>query len=530
MFEPPICTHKGDMLNKAKIRELLEARFANETILSLRDLPSPSLFKDIALGAKRVKKALRNRELITIVGDYDVDGVSASVIMSEFLEAHGANLELIIPHRQKDGYGLSEGIVRRAKGSLIITVDNGIGAIEAARVAKELGKELIITDHHLPSQTLPEALAIINPHQKGCMFPYKNICGAVVAWYFCAAIKEEFGSDFRLDLFLELLGIATIADVMPLKGINRVIARAAIKRINSSNKSAFKLFLSRIGRQIGFEELSFRLIPLLNSAGRMDDAMSAYRFLSAKNIEAASRELDILTALNERRREEEGRILRESSEFVEDSLPCIVAYKEGWHEGVIGIVASRLAKEFNKPTILFSLDGERAKGSARGVEGVDIFSKISEHKELLLGFGGHKGAAGLSIEKRNLERFTNAFINSFIQDYRDNTKFDGFLDPNEIDDELLDILEEFQPYGEENPKLRFRSDNLYVKNVKRVGKEGRSFMFEIECEKSTLKGFKFFAKEEEMREGSTINCIYEIEASNYRNKREPKILISKIIS
>jgi len=515
------------ILDKQSIRELLESRFKDQKISTLKNIPLPSSLLGVKTGARRVVDALKSGELITVVGDYDVDGVVSSVILKEFLDFFGSNLEVLIPHRIKDGYGINPEIVKRAKGSLIITVDNGISAVDAAKIAKELGKELIITDHHIPPSVLPDAFSIINPKQEGCNFLYKNICGAEVAWYFCAGIKEELGVEFRLDGFLELLGIAIVADVMPLLDLNRVFLKAAISRLGHSKRAAFVAYKQRFGT-IDYESLSFGLIPMLNSAGRIDSAMIAFRFLSAKTPEEANFFLDKLVMLNNKRKDIEKEVLEDALKQVEEDKPFIAVHKEGWHEGVIGIVSSRLLNKFNKSAFVFSQTTDIAKGSVRAVEGVNIIEEIGKHKELLKGYGGHRAAAGISLDNSKLEPFKNALLESYKHPLQEKKSYDGVLDPEMIDDELLDILEEFEPYGEGCPSIKFLSNNFFVSNIKEIGANKSSLMLELQTKTKKFKGFKFFAKKDEIQVGSYINCIYVLNRSEYAGKREIRVLLKEI--
>jgi single-stranded-DNA-specific exonuclease len=516
--------------DRKSIEGLLKDRFKDQKITTLKELPPPNLFANIQKASLRVAEAIKNSELITVVGDYDVDGVVSSVIVTEFLEAHGAKYELIIPHRVEDGYGITPKIVDRSKGSLLLTVDNGIVAIEAAKRALELGKELIITDHHTPQESLPKAYTIVNPKLEICCYPYKDICGAQVAWYLCASIKETLGSSFALGSFLDLLSIAIIADVMPLQDVNRVTTQKGFEAIKHSKRAALQVFRGEVGERISYEDLSFLLIPMLNSSGRMDSAMSSFKFLSADSPLEAKKHFLELKKLNQKRKELQTQTLSEATKFHNPNSSFIVAHKSGWHEGVVGIVSSFLTQKFNKPSFVFSIEGGVAKGSARSCGRVDIFSTILKHKDDLLRFGGHTKAAGLSLKEEKLEEFTKALENSVV--YIDDADFgeaDFEIELDIIDLDLVRMLQNYEPYGEGNPKLKFMSKNVTVESIRKIGKDGRSYILELNQNFKKFKTFLFNTESLSLQEGDKISCIYDISGSFYNNRLEPKIIISKII-
>ena len=356
------------LLTKEDIFHILSKRFENDKCKKLSMLPSPFLFKDIKKAAVRIKEAIKRGEKIAIVGDYDVDGVVSSAIISEFFDDLKINYKIKIPDRFKNGYGISPQIVEELDADLIITVDNGITAIDAAEVCQKRGIDLIITDHHTPINTLPKAFAIINPKQSGCGFPSTEICGAQVAWYLCAALKKELSINYDLSKFLDILAIAIIADMMELKDINRTMVRSGLQYLNKSKRFSIQAIKTAFDKEeFTSEDISFLLAPLLNSAGRMDHAKISYNFLKSKSLREAFLTLEHLIELNNRRKETERELLQKAEEFVQKDKPIIVAWGENWHEGVIGIVAAKLVKKYEVPVILFSINKDIAKGSARSV-------------------------------------------------------------------------------------------------------------------------------------------------------------------
>ncbi|MDR1460592.1 MAG: single-stranded-DNA-specific exonuclease RecJ [Campylobacteraceae bacterium] len=521
-------------LNKESIRELLKKRFENDCHTKLSLIPSPFLFKDIKKAALRIKAAIQNSEKITIVGDYDVDGVVSSVILSEFFDDFGIKHSVEIPNRFSDGYGLNPQILDRIQADVIITVDNGISSVEAAQICKERGIDLIITDHHTPPVLLPDAYAIVNPKQKDCEFPNSDICGAQVAWYLVAAIKEVCGYEYELSKFLDMLSIAIVADMMDLKDINRTMVKSGLRLLNYSNRPAFAAIREAFKKEhFDSEDVSFLISPLLNSSGRMEDALFSYGFLKSSSKREALARLEEIIGINERRKEEEKALLEISLKLVNEDDNIIVIWGEEWHEGVVGIVASRLTKRFKKPSIVFSLKGNYAKGSARSITGVDILSLITEQSDLLLGFGGHFGAAGVLILKDNMEIFKKQ-INESIKNLclKEHTALDdsfGEIEPEAIDFELLDILEDYGPYGQKNPKPLFTLKNMTVKVVKSVGKDGRHKKLILRSNDNRHIESLFFNCSQDIKKGDIVDIVFSISKNNFRGLITPQLMIKEIL-
>ncbi|MGG7073625.1 single-stranded-DNA-specific exonuclease RecJ [Campylobacter sp. 9BO] len=523
------------MLSKENIRNLLELRFEKDIHKKLSEIPKPSALKDIYKGANRIKEAIKNNEHIGIVGDYDVDGVVSSAIMAEFFDDIGVkNYQVRIPNRFKDGYGLNPEIIDELGDvSLIITVDNGISAHEAAQICAERGIDLIITDHHMPPPELPKAYAIINPKQDDCEFPNIEICGAQVAWYVVGALKEVLGIEYDMANFLDLLAIAIIADMMELRDMNRILVRLGISRINSSKRVAFRAIKEYYGKdKFECDDISFLIAPLINSAGRMDDAINSFNFLHTKNLKEANDYLDMIVDFNNSRKEEERALFESSLKDVENDENIIVTWGENWHEGVIGIVASRLAKHFKKPAIVFSIDKGRAKGSARSVGKLDILSLIAQHSSLLSSYGGHKGAAGLVCEPENLQKFKEAINGScFLMDMHKFCRSDellGNISANEIDFELLEILEFFEPYGQKNPRPIFQLSQATVKNERVIGKEQNHLKLVLEKDGKTLEAL-FFNFTRHVRVGENIDITFSISKNSFRGLVTPQLLIRELV-
>ncbi|WP_096015611.1 single-stranded-DNA-specific exonuclease RecJ [Campylobacter lanienae] len=523
------------MLDKKAIKELLSSRFSNDIHTKLSQIPLPCELKDTFKAAKRIKEAIQNNELIAVVGDYDVDGIVSTAIMAEFLSDMSANYIIKIPNRFKNGYGLNEEIINELdNATLIITVDNGISAIEAANICKKRKIDLIITDHHMPPPILPDAYAIINPKQKACTFPNIEICGAQVAWYLIGALKEVCNQkNYDMGKFLDLLTLAIIADMMELRDLNRILVRLGLVRINSSKRACFEAIKNYYNKEkFEFDDISFLIAPLINSAGRMDDATISFKFLRAKSLNEANEYLSMISEFNASRKEEEKALFESSQNDINENEDIIVTWGDEWHEGVIGIVAGRLAKKYKKPAIVFSIDGDKAKGSARSVGKFDILSLIASQESLLCGYGGHKGAAGLVIESANLDKFKTAINQScFLQELYEfsvNDEILGEIDPSAIDYELLEILEFFEPYGQKNPRPLFELKKAMVKSAKKIGKEETHLKIILQKDSKTLEAI-FFNYDYMPKSGENIDILVTISKNSFRGLITPQLLIKEII-
>lgn len=520
------------MLNKNDVKEILSQRFIGDIHKKMSDIPLPCELKDIYKAAIRIKTAIENNEKIVIVGDYDVDGVVSSVIVSEFFDFLGVDYETKIPNRFTDGYGLNPDMLTNIEANLIITVDNGISANEAAEICLSKGIDLIITDHHVPPPNLPRAYAIVNPKQSDCTFPNCEICGAEVAWYLIGALKEVCDVKYDMGSFLDILCMAVIADMMELRDINRVIVKNGLNKLNNSKRACFnaiKIYFAK--DNFKFDDISFLIDPLINSAGRMNDAMFSYKFLRSKNINEALYFLNEIVNFNNSRKEEEKNLLETSIIDISEDDSVIVVWGENWHEGVIGIVASRLTKKYKKPAIVFSIDGDRAKGSARSIGKFNILDLISSQQDILRTFGGHKGAAGLVIESYNLDIFKkriNDVCESYnMDDFHNNNEILGIIDHNEIDYELLEILEYFEPYGQKNPKPYFKIDNALVKNVKKIGKIKNHLKIIIQLDNKSYEVL-FYNFTLCPKIGDYIDIVFSISKNTFRGAITPQLLVSDI--
>ncbi len=518
-------------LTKQDVLAILKSRFENDNITSLSKLPHPHTMPNSHKAAQRVKQAILNNERITIVGDYDVDGVVSAAILEEFLTKHGASVQTIIPCRFNDGYGLGTSVVERIETKFVITVDNGIAALEASQICKERGIELVIIDHHTIGDELPMAHAIVHPRiDEG--FAFGEICAAAVVWYFMAALKIELESSENMREYLDLVAIATIADVMPLKDINRAIVKAGIETIKHSNRPSILALKQRLAKEeFTSTDIAYKISPRLNSAGRLVLAKEAFSFLRAKSVAEALALFDQLDSLNEERKKIETLVTNEAMQMADKDAKIIVVAKEGWHEGVVGIVASRLAQALKKPALVFSIDGNHAKGSARSAMDINIFEIILQNSSLLTSFGGHKMAAGVSLNAENIDAFREALNSSYDKTEQKDRGCPkeclGEIDFCEIDEELFCILDEFEPYGEANERPVFIGKNKRVAQLKTISQE-TGFKATLECNDKKLKAVCFRANSFP-KENEYINFRFSLFKNDYMGG-SIELLIEEIVA
>ena len=526
------------MVNPLTLTQLelhLYERF-EEGFLSLRDLPQPSQFKDMDKATKRIVSAIQNREKITIIGDYDVDGVTSTTLMKLFFDEINYPIEWIIPNRFKDGYGLSSNIIPRIVGTdLAITVDNGISAVHAAKECKEKEIDLIITDHHLLPPDIPEAYAIINQKQEACTFPFEDVCGAQIAWYLIASLKNALNVKIDMISYLELVSIAIIADMMPLKHINRTMVLAGIQALNKSQRPAIKAYLEHSQKQrLNSEDIGFFLAPLLNSAGRMDDASYAVDFLTSSNIYDARVRLERLIEFNTLRKATEHKITQQALLQVNHEDDVIIVAGENWHEGVVGIVAARVARACEKPCIILTKsENGLLKGSGRSYGTCDLFSIVDTARVYLEKFGGHQAAIGLSLQEENLEVFRSEVQKNFqkgeyVQEVTD-PDIIGDLHFSTISFDLTAVVKKFEPYGEGNSAPKFISTNVEVLQADTMGKEGEHLRFSFAQDGIVIQGVKFKTKEI-FEVGSKVDITYTVNENYFRGKTTLQLMVDKVIS
>lgn len=515
------------------LETLLQERF-KEGFLSLKDLPQPSTFKDMERATTRIVNAIKNKEKITIIGDYDVDGVTSTTLMKLFFDEIEYPVEWIIPNRFRDGYGLSANIIPRIIGTdLAVTVDNGISAVYAAKLCKEEGIELIITDHHLLASEVPEAYAIIDQKQSSCEFPYSDVCGAQIAWYLIASLKNALNVNINMMEYMELVSIAIIADMMPLQHINRAMVIAGTKALGKSSKPAIKAYLEHSQKSIlNSDDIAFFLAPILNSAGRMEDASFAVDFLSSKNIYDARVRLERLIDFNTARKATEQDITQKAMLQVDHSDEVIIIVGEEWHEGVVGIVAARVARACEKPCIILTQNAEGLlKGSGRSFGECDLFGIVDSCREHLEKFGGHQAAIGLSLQKKRLEVFKTQVQKFFLQKKYIKKILDpevvGELHFSDISFDLTALVKKFEPYGQGNPRPKFISTDVEILQADSMGKEGEHLRFSFVQDGIVMQGVKFKSKKV-FDVGEKVTLTYTVNENHFRANVNLQLMVDKI--
>lgn len=521
-------------LTKSDLFELLSKRFDSQD-KKLSEIPNPTHLLNAVKAAKKIVQAIQTNKRITLVGDYDVDGVTSTAIMVDFFRQIPYPLEAIIPNRFRDGYGVSPTVLERVDADLVITVDNGIAAIAAAEVCRERGIDLIITDHHTPSEVLPDAFTIVDPKLENDTYPFQEICGAQVAWLLLALIKKELSLKIDMKQFLDILAIAIIADIMPLTNINRTLVKEGLKLMMHSNRPASIIIRDFLNKSnITSEDIAFQIAPRINSAGRLEDASIALNFYTAKDTQTAYKQFELLGKLNEFRKETEAQTTQEAMKSVDVKDRVIVVSGEGWHEGVVGIVAARLVEKFGRPAIVLSSENGIAKGSARSIGDVNIYELIKANEQLLTKFGGHKMAAGLGLQVENIEAFKEAINESAKkipeEDFIPKEQISGILDANDIDLELLELLEQFEPYGEANLRPSFLIQDAEVVSIKLMGADRSHSRIELRQHPHHRHTIEVIAFRHvfEMPEDRKLTCSYSIAKNEFNNRVSVQLLLKKI--
>lgn len=452
-------------------------------------LSDPYLLKDMDKAVARIRRAIEDAEPIVIFGDYDVDGICATAILYEQLTSLGAQVRCKLPSRDGGGYGISREVLESlaAKGyTLVVTVDNGISAVDEAEYAKELGIDLVITDHHLPPDPLPAAAAVVDPNRADDESPFKGLCGAGVAFKLCAALDECDPAEL-LEPYGELAAMGTIADVMPLVGENRTLVREGLSVLRDTMRPGLQALLENAGygpegRPITADTVSFGLAPRLNAAGRMDNAAVALKLLLCENEEQAAGIAARLGEINTARQAAEQQIFAAAqAKLAADPARTrdrvIVVADEGWQSGVIGIVASRLCEQYGRPVIVISLQNGEGRGSGRAPEGFNLHAALADCAQYLIRFGGHAAAAGMLIEEENLPAF-RAAINAWAQKAQPQPaprqlRPDAAAALSELTLPAVRALEQLAPFGSGNPEPLLLVENATVDGVWPLGAEGR---------------------------------------------------------
>ena len=509
----------GEKLNMSPILTLLLIRRGITTESAakrffrpqLADLINPFLMKDMDIAVDRLNDAMGRKERILVYGDYDVDGCTAVALVYKFLLQFYSNIEYYIPDRYDEGYGVSKKGIDYAKEQgvkLIIILDCGIKAIDEIAYAKEQGIDFIICDHHVPDEKLPDAVAILNPKREDDPYPFKDLCGCGVGFKFMQAFAKNNGIPFsRLIPLLDLCAASIAADIVPVVDENRILAFHGLKQLNQNPSVGLKAIIDMCGlnnRELSMSDIIFKIGPRINASGRMENGRESVDLLVEKDLGMALRMAKHINEYNEQRKDIDKQMTEEANQIVarlenQKHQSSIVLYDENWKKGVIGIVASRLTEIYFRPTVVLTRDGDYATGSARSVTGFDIYSAIKSCRHLLVNFGGHTYATGLTLKWDRIKEFRMAF-QQYVDDHilpeqtEANLKIDSVIDFKDITKRLHNDLKKFSPFGPGNPKPLFCTLNVYDYGTSKVvGREQEHIKLELVDSKSSnvVKGIAF---------------------------------------
>lgn len=511
---------------------------------SLSELHDPFLLDGMKRAVDRIKKAIDNKEKILVHGDYDTDGITGSALIIENLRRFGLEVENYIPHRLIEGYGLSSDGIKHAFEtgcSLVITVDCGITAVEEIHKAKEKNIDVIICDHHKPHSIIPDAYAILNPKLPGGSYPFKELAGIGVAFKMIQALFMGISQSAEQAYDeLDLVALGSVVDVVPLVDENRILVKYGLKKIAKSKKIGLQAMLKETGLkgELTAYHLGFVIGPRINACGRMRDAKEALELFLTKDEKRARKLVQNLSVDNQKRRRVEEEIYREAKYIIEDKQltkdRVIIAEKEDWHEGVVGIVASRICDEYYKPSILLSIKKKIAKGSARSIPDIDITEGLSVCKKLLTRYGGHSQAAGLELDINKLPLLRKC-MNEYAQKFDDaifekKRSYDMQISLDELSEDVVYFLKYFEPSGLANPQPVFLGKNLEVVGVPRVvGSDHLKFSLRDGSQVFDAIAFCQAGRILDIEVGKTrLDCLFSIAEDSFTGKKKTMLKIKEM--
>lgn len=512
----------------------------------LSHLHDPWLMKDMDKAVSRVMQAIGAEEPILIFGDYDVDGTTAVATMYQFLRKVHARLDFYIPHRYREGYGVSRAGIDYAKEagySLIISVDCGIKSADLIAYAKELGIDFIVCDHHEPDEIIPDAVAILNPKQKDCTYPYKELCGCGVGFKLISALAPQLNlSDEHVYEFLDLVATAIAADIVPMTGENRILAWHGMQKANSNPNKGIKALMQLSGLKGGRLQISnlvFMIAPRVNAAGRMDDARKAVQMFIAASDEESLHYAEMLHSDNSDRKEADSSITIEALELINGNQEWIsskstLVYREHWHKGVVGIVASRLIEHYHRPTIVLTRSGDYVAGSARSVPGFNLYEAIHACREHLIGYGGHFAAAGMTLKEEQVDPLRRKFeevVSASIEPHMliPEIIVDTEIRLRDVRWPFYNILTQMEPFGPGNMRPTFIARGVRDTGFSRLLKE-QHIRFSLRQDEIIFTGigFNMADKFPILQSGQPIDIIFKIDENEWNGERTLQIRVSDL--
>ena len=551
-YDPPTPEQKKDaekLIDNLKVSPVIATIMAKRGIKEedakkffhpqLNDLIDPFLMKDMDAAVERLNEAMGRKERIMVYGDYDVDGCTAVALVYKFLQQYYSNIDYYIPDRYDEGYGVSrKGIdfAHETGVGLIIILDCGIKAIKEIEYAKELGIDFIICDHHVPDEEMPQAAAILNPKREDDTYPFKHLCGCGVGFKFMQAFAKSNGISFsRLIPLLDFCAVSIAADIVPVTGENRILAYHGLKQLNQNPNIGLKAIIDICGlngRTLSMSDIVFKIGPRINASGRMENGRESVNLLVEKDFAVAFDKAKHINEYNEQRKDIDKQMTEEANLIVgrlesQQKHSSIVLCDENWKKGVIGIVASRLTEIYVRPTVVLTRDGELATGSARSVAGFDIYAAIKSCRDLLLNFGGHTYAAGLTLRWDDVKEFRDRF-QAYVEEHilPEHTEaalnIDAVIDLKDITKKMHSELKKFGPFGPGNTKPMFATMNVYdFGTSKVVGREQEHIKLELVDSKSNnvMSGIAFgqSAAARYIKSKRSFNIAYTIEDNIFKH-------------
>lgn len=523
------------------IRGLDDAAHLREFLGEGEPLSDPFLLKDMDKAAARITRAVDNMEKIAVYGDYDADGVTSTAMLYSYLETRGADVIFYIPQREGEGYGMNIGAVEYLKEqgvTLIVTVDNGISSVQEVARANELGIDVVVTDHHRPQEILPDAVAVVDAYRPDDTSPYKHFSGVGIAFKLLMALEDGAGDvEDLLEAYSDLAAIGTIGDIVPLTGENRTLIRAGLERLSQSDRPGVQALLENAGiagKALTSTNVAFTLVPRINATGRMGAPERAVRLLISGYEEEAEVLSEEICADNEERRRVEAEIAEaafadiEAKGYMKDRV--VVVDGENWHHGVIGIVASRVTERCGKPCMIISRGETEAKGSGRSIEGFSLFEAICACGDLLIKFGGHPMAAGITLKSENIEAFRKR-INQYAAEHfpqmpTQTVTLDCKLNPAALSVSMAQSLTQLEPFGNGNPQPVFGLFNMELSNVTPVGGGGH-LRLTLEKNGAVITAMRFNTKPEELpyHIGDKIDLAVQLEAREFRGQPSLTVIV-----
>ena len=558
-IKQPSEDHVASLKKEFNTSEIIAKVLANRGIESLKSshnffnpsndqLHDPFMMKNMDIAVDRISKNIQNQKPILIFGDYDVDGTTGASLLYLGLKDLNAIVEYYIPHREKEGYGLSSGGIDYAHSigaDLLITCDCGINAFEPVDYANEHGVDIIITDHHIPDKKLPNAYAVLNPKQKGCEYPFKGLCGCGVAFKLISALSEKSGIGQNVGLnYLDLVALATSADMVPILDENRVLVHGGLDQLEESKSPGIHQLLVQtglVGESLNVGKLVFGLAPKINAAGRMGDANRTVELLTTSDKTRAEELASILVRENKRRQLIQEDIVNDAIRLVHSQVDLennkvVIIGSKGWHPGVVGIVASRIKDEFSRPAIVIAFDKEGiGKGSARSIPHLDLYEALSYAAKFLEGYGGHPMAAGLTVREDKFENFKSLFLRNANKiltndDLIPAISIDGEMALTDINSRFMRFLEKLGPFGPGNMRPKFVSRNLSISGQPRLMGNGEHIRFIVgqNGRNYPAVGFKLSSHYEDLIRGVPVDIAYVVEVNQWQGQSNIQLNVRDI--